>query len=237
MSKCKASTGPEIGLREGSKAILGIVRAHAQLIMNPTAQCACPIHHESHSAEKMPSFLTGIFPKTVGIISSSKPTSVSRRQNNYNAAGGHAFCTRASTEDRLEAPRATRGQVQRELCTHKLHSCRRQPVIGPGTLPPYIPSLLWAVCICVSQGTQTSRAVCNLSGVDTGRYQSARGTFIPCNKESEQAQTTGEQNVKKCHCLMSYAGHQQPYLQRRSLSSVSSLKTGGLERMSFFIAP
>lgn len=62
---------------------------------------------------------------------------------------------------------------------------------------------------------------------------------MPCNKESEQAQTTGapgEQNVKNCHCLMSYAGHQQPYLQRRSLSSISSLRAGGLGRGSFSIA-
>lgn len=57
MSKCKASAGPEIGLREGSKAVLGIVSAHAQFIMSPTTQCTCPIHHASHNAEKMPSFL------------------------------------------------------------------------------------------------------------------------------------------------------------------------------------
>lgn len=159
----QGSAGPGTGRREGSKAVLGIVSAHAQLIVSPTAQRACPTHCEPHSAENMPSFLTSIFPKTLGITSSSEPASVSRRQNSYNAASGHALCSRVSTEDRLEAPRGTRGQAQRDLCTHKLHSCRRQPLIRPGTLPPYIPSLLWTVCIQVSQATQTSRAVCNLS--------------------------------------------------------------------------
>lgn len=129
MGKRKASAGPGIGLRERSKAVLGIVSAHAQLIVHPTAQCACPTHREPHIAEKVPPFLTGIFPKTVGITSPSKPASVSRRQNSSSAAGGHAPCTRVSAEDRLEAPRATRGQVQRELCTHKLHSGSRQFVI------------------------------------------------------------------------------------------------------------
>lgn len=61
MSKCKASAGPGIGLREGSKVVLGIVSAHAQLILSPTAQCACPTRHETHSTEKMPPFLTVFF--------------------------------------------------------------------------------------------------------------------------------------------------------------------------------
>lgn len=133
MSKFKASAGPGTGLREGSKAVLGIVSARVQLILSPTAQCACPVLREPHRAEKMPSFPAGIFPKTVGIIFSSKPALVSRRQNSYNAAGAHALCTRVSAEDR---PRVTRGQVQTELYTHKLHFRRRQLVIRPGTLPP-----------------------------------------------------------------------------------------------------
>lgn len=129
-SKCKASAGPGTGLREGRTAVLGIISAHAQLTHPaPTAQCACPIHREPHIAKKMPPFLTGVLPKTMGITSSSKPASVSRRQDSSNAASGHALCTRVSAEDRLEAPRATRGQVQREICTHKLHSGRRQLVI------------------------------------------------------------------------------------------------------------
>lgn len=130
MSKCKASAGPGIGLREGRKAILGLVSAHAQLTHpEPTAQCACPIHREPHIAKKMPPFLMGVLPKTVGITFSSKPASVSMRQNHSNAASGHALCTRVSAEDRLKAPGATRGQVRREICTHKLHSGRRQLVI------------------------------------------------------------------------------------------------------------
>lgn len=95
-SKCKASAGPRIGLREGSKAVLGIVSTHAQRIVCPTAQCACPTHRKPHNAEKMPSFLTSMFPKIVGITSSSKAASVSRRQTSYNVAGDHALCTRQS---------------------------------------------------------------------------------------------------------------------------------------------
>lgn len=66
MSKCKARAGPGTGLREGSKAVLGIVSAHAQLILRPMAQCACPTLREPHSAEKTPSFLTGIFSQDCG---------------------------------------------------------------------------------------------------------------------------------------------------------------------------
>lgn len=144
----QGSAGPGTGPREGSKAVLGIVSAHAQLIVSPTAQRACPTHCEPHCAENMPSFLTSIFPKTVGITSSSEPASVSRRQSSYNAAGGRALCAGVSTEDRLEAPRGTRGQAQRELCTHKLHSCRRQPVI-PDLGPCHPTSLAFGQCVYV----------------------------------------------------------------------------------------
>lgn len=98
--------------------------AHAQFTVSP------------HIAKKMPPFLTGVLPKTVGITSSSKPASVSRRQNRSNAANGHALCTRVSAEDRLEAPGATRGQMQREICTHKLHSSRRQLSSDLGSCNP-----------------------------------------------------------------------------------------------------
>lgn len=60
---------------------------------------------------KIAPFLTGIFPKTVGVASSSSLASVSKRQNRLMLQDGYALCTRVSTGDKLEVPRATRGQL------------------------------------------------------------------------------------------------------------------------------
>lgn len=77
---------------------------------------------------------------------------------------GFALCIRVAIGDRLEVPRATRGQLwnrERTLLPIMLCSFRRQFV---SALVPCHPISLAFFGQCVSQGSQTSRAVCNSSG-------------------------------------------------------------------------
>lgn len=63
---------------------------------------------------------------------------------------GFALCTRVATGDRLEAPRATRGQLSKQRgdsATHNAMLLQETACPCPGAMPPHIPSLLWSVCI------------------------------------------------------------------------------------------